>query len=73
MRRSRPLTIAERAIAAVTVSLALGAVALSISGSAEALPSGRLPAGGPYIQQPISAASHAETGPADVDMAMDAE
>lgn len=70
IRRSRPLTIAERAMAAVTASLALATIALSISGSADASPAGELPEQGAYSQAPLSAISHDETEPGSLDQSL---
>ncbi len=61
----RRLTVAERALAAVTATLAVATVALAIASSARAsAPAGVLPPDGPQFWQPASIASHAEATPA---------
>lgn len=60
----RGLTVAERALAAITAALAVATVALAIAGSARAsAPAGFLPPDGPQFWQPVSLASHAEATP----------
>lgn len=65
LRGGRKLTVAERAIAAVTASLALASMALAVAGAARAsTPAGVLPVDGAYQYQPLKTASHAAATPA---------
>jgi hypothetical protein len=63
MTRSRPLTLWEKFLTALSVALAVATMALAAATAARAGQAGALPAEGPFYSGPATAISHAEGHP----------